>query len=529
MGIVRYLLILIVLSVLLSEGNAQQRLDISADGLKKYAAGDYSGALEIFSNDTSTVSKLFAGKSEFALGRYSDALLTLGRLQGNAEVFPEILYTRALVYIQLRNYVAAADALFECIKMAKKTELKKVAESHYAQLFGFVSDKEKAEIARSSLYKEVRLKAENHDSKKSEFPAFSATIGLALPLVGKEDELFEVSQGLFNGFSLAVELFNEEQSDYKVFIRHINTSGDTRPAEVLKRTMDKEPVDVLFGPLFSSQASEMGLIAETYGLPMLAPLANSDTLSMFNPFVFQFNPVFGVRGRAMARFAVTKMGLDSVCVIAEKRSLGEAEALAFVDEASRLGAKLTYLFLADMEYNRYDISPMLQVLTKDPVLIDSLGYIRSKAVYMPFTGQAAASLIQNAVSELQVINPEICILGSEEWGTTEILIDPKKNLQIYFTQGFQDAPSTKTAQDFRNAYKNRFGSNAGQWAFVGYDAGQFLTQSLITVRNPSRLRRYWIDRGLHEGLVARVNFIRSNVNKGVRIVKLDKKGKIEIR
>jgi ABC-type branched-subunit amino acid transport system substrate-binding protein len=521
MGMRPFLIIFLVFASL--QGTAQP-----AAGIKLYEQGNFEAALDIFRAQQDAPSKLFTGKTLFALARYAEAADVLDAVSGDATVGPEARYTLGLSLFQVRNYAAALEVFYLLNSPDVPVDVRNDSKKLYSQILDFLTDRERYIVSQTAAIAAIRTEAASPRPSKTTLPGFSAQVALAVPLVSKEDELYEVSQGLYNGFALAMEQFNEEHRDYKVFIRHINT-GQGRLVDTVKAALKQAPVDLVFGPLFSHEAKEMAQFAEQFEIPLLAPLANMDTLSALNPYVFQLNPVFGSRGRAMAHFAVEKMGYDSLTVIAERGSLGEMEALAFVNLASQLGATINYFYLQDLEKRNYDITPFLERVSTDRKLVDSLRIVPSKAVYLPFTGQAAQALIENALTDLEVANPKIAILGSEEWGSAEIAKNLRTKFQIYFTQGFQEPASTKTAQTFRQQYKDRFGANAGRWAFIGYDAGQFISQSLYQVKNPAKLRRSWIDRGLHEGQVTRINFINSNVNKGVRIMKITATGATELR
>jgi ABC-type branched-subunit amino acid transport system substrate-binding protein len=509
---------------------AQPLADVPAEGLKKYREGDFAGALAILSSSDTPGSLLFRGKSLYVLGRYTEAIDVLDKITGDAVYGQEALFTMGLALFQNRDYPRALEFFYRVSKGSGSSELKSQAQQIYTQVLDFLDDKQRAYVARNALSKEVRQDAAKSTPTKKSINGFSAQIGIAVPMTSKDDELFEVSQGLFNGFLLAIDQFNEESRDYKIFVRHLDTfKKNARMADIASQALYDAPLDLIFGPLFSHQASEMAQFAEQFEIPMLAPLANLDTLATLNPYVFQLNPVFGLRGKAMAEFAVGKMKYDSLTVVAERGSLGEAEAIAFVSQAQRMGAVINYFFLQDLERLKYDITPFIQHVSTDKKLIDSLKIVPSKAIYLPFTGQAAQALIENALTDLEVMNPNIVVLGSEEWGTAELNNTMRSKRTIFYTQGFQEPPNTKTAMQVKQAYKDRFGASANRWTFIGYDAGQFVASSLQQVQNPTRLRRFWLDRGLHEGYVARINFIRSNVNKGVRIMKLTNAGPVEIR
>src|SRR5699024_10436046 len=114
------------------------------------------------------------------------------------------------------------------------------------------------------------------------------------------------------GYIMAAEKFNRRHTDKKAFIRYQNTGTSMDSAAyALTNLAWNYNADVVLGPLFSDQARSMARMAEQYQIPLVAPLANSDTLNIDNPYVYQANPTFISHGEKMAAFAVNQLKMDT--------------------------------------------------------------------------------------------------------------------------------------------------------------------------------------------------------------------------
>src|SRR5699024_4135834 len=110
-------------------------------------------------------------------------------------------------------------------------------------------------------------------------------------------------------------------------------------------------------------------------------------------------------------------GYDTLAVIAERGSLGEPSAMAFLDESRKLGAEVLYYFVEDLKLQGYDINEYVQHF--DPAY-DTLTNYKIDAVYAPFTGSIAETLISSLLTNLEAMNTGITILGSEEWESVQL-------------------------------------------------------------------------------------------------------------
>jgi len=539
-------------------------------GKSLYQNEDYERALRIFTQIDSPEANLFSGKSYFSLGEFSKSKAYLNKVIDSDEstnIFvQEAKYTKALVLFQNNDFAASLELLYELKSNSRSNPYYTRAISFYDQILNYLSIDQIKTVFKQSSNVEIladvisgalgrvdfskaktmvnSLKSSLIDSNAvdlfqietalrdsltyaSRYPfqkySFAPTgmsyqIGVALPSFDMNSDNYEIPQHLYFGIQTAVEEFNANHPDKKAFINFSRTNVDSVQSEdILNHLIWNKDVDVVIGPLFSNVAKSFSDLAEVYEVPVITPLANSDSLSIANNYMFQTNPTFAVQGKKMAQYAVNSLGLDTVAVLAEMDALGEASALAFRHEAERLGAFVQHFFLNDLESDGYDISEYTAYLSKTDTLVPSPGL---KAIYAPFTGAAAPTLIRNLLTDLEASRSDYILLGSEEWADTDLENTRLPETSIHYTQSFEIRYGETDVEEFASNFRLRFQTEPNQFAFIGYDVAKLVLSTLNRVGNPDLLKQ-----GLHElknyrGLSGQFGFDSEHINQKVLIKSL---------
>ena len=295
-------------------------------------------------------------------------------------------------------------------------------------------------------------------------------LGVIMPSSGPNGYL---GQALFNGVRIAVDEHNARadagSTRRRVRMVFRDTEGTPDGAADAARDAIAEGADVLIGPLFSQGALAAAAVANEAGAPLLAPLATDEAVSRGRPFVFQANPTFPERGRAMARYAVDRLGLDRVGMAAQASTPGEEMGRAFVDEARRLGATVAFstqlASAADWaDLDRRVGSPIESV----------------QAVYLPVTGQGAATSAGESLRALEALRNPPRPLGNSEWeglGTSQRT--RASRLGSLFTRDFFVAPGTADVFGRRYRELSRL-DQPDRIALIGYDVARFVIEQMET-------------------------------------------------
>ena len=297
-------------------------------------------------------------------------------------------------------------------------------------------------------------------------------LGIVMPSSGPNGYL---GQALFNGVRIAVDEHNErvEAAGPGAMRRQVrmvfrDTEGTPEGAATAAREVIAEGADALIGPLFSQGALTAAAVAEESAIPLLAPLANAEEVSANRAFVFQANPTFAERGRAMARYAVNRLSLDRLGMAAEANTPGAAMGEAFVAEARRLGAAIG--FSTELA-NADDWADLDRRVGASQIE-------RVDAVYLPVTGQSAASHAGEALRAIETLRRTPRPLGNTEW---EALSSSQRTrasrLGSMFTRDFFVAPGGSDAFGRRYRELSRL-DQPDRIALIGYDVARFVIQQM---------------------------------------------------
>lgn len=171
--------------------------------------------------------------------------------------------------------------------------------------------------------------------------ASSVKIGLLLPLMhdSPPSGMKEVGNDVYNGILAAFDYMTTHPGLVRIAIETRDTKRDVQTATEQARLFAADPSIIgIVGPVFSTTTNAAALIAGAHRVPLITPTANQNGIAAVGPTVFQANPDYEQRGRAMARYAVGTLGARILGVLAPSDTYAKALADAFIKEADALGA-----------------------------------------------------------------------------------------------------------------------------------------------------------------------------------------------
>ena len=348
-------------------------------------------------------------------------------------------------------------------------------------------------------------------------------LGIALPL---NEEAASFSQQLFNGIHMAVDEYNSQvplmQSELPIPSPRItmvfrDTNNDPEQARrAIRELVEVENVDVIIGPLFSSEAIAAAGEAERLQTVLIAPLATAEAVSFNKTYVFQANPTLETRGRLMARFVVNGLGIKSVGIMADDSN---SESLGMVRGFQKEFYELQQtnpdqqLSLSFQEYIS-DTSTWFRL--REAVNPDSL--MKAKAVYLPINGGNATTLIGGVLTSLDRMGMggRIRIIGNKEWHSISSSV-LASNYSTTYSNDFHVAADDSLALDFRTRYTSTFSIDPIRLSYSGYDVTNFITSHLSTYANSSQYPLHLLMRqgGEFRGIGNRIDFSNGNINEAI--------------
>lgn len=165
-------------------------------------------------------------------------------------------------------------------------------------------------------------------------------IGAVLPLMlqSQRPGVREIGLEFLEGMTIAIDEFNK-RSMTKVALEVRDTQRDPAgAARAVSELADDESVIAVLGPITSDEVFASAGIANAKGVTLLTPTATANGISAIGPYVFQGNPDYDTRGRAMVAFAWDRLGARTFAVLAPTDAVGKLMADGFISEVkTRMG------------------------------------------------------------------------------------------------------------------------------------------------------------------------------------------------
>jgi ABC-type branched-subunit amino acid transport system substrate-binding protein len=166
-------------------------------------------------------------------------------------------------------------------------------------------------------------------------------IGVVLPLTFKSDQasIQALGQELLDGIRLAADEYNaESMPKVNLEIRDSERDAGVAARQVSELSADDQILAIV-GPVFSHEVFSSAGLASKRGIPIITPTATSVGIAAIGETVFQANPDFVMRGRAMAQYAVLALGARRLAVLASSDTINKLIVDAFVSEVKDLGGQ----------------------------------------------------------------------------------------------------------------------------------------------------------------------------------------------
>ena len=361
-----------------------------------YSDGNYRDAASVFSalvkdfpsSHRITAAMVMKGKSEYRSGESLEASRTLrGFLSAYplSRYVPDARLTLGQVYTRigrsedaLNELMLASQALTDSSPAALRSQVISAADTLIDSAVG--PDALQGALQRTPTPRErgyLWLKIGEGEARRQNVPAAAVALdslarypvdvpaeriaalrgvvtnrsavklGVVLPLMQNSDPsaVKQLGTEVYEGVQVALAEYAADPSNrMKVSLEVRDTERDP---EIASRAVRELAADFgvigIVGPVFSTEAMAAADVAQANGIPLLTPTANAVGIAAKGPMVFQANGDYDVRGRAMARYAVTKRGMTTLAVLAPEGTYATTLANSFVDEARALGARVIAL------------------------------------------------------------------------------------------------------------------------------------------------------------------------------------------
>lgn len=531
----RYRLTLLLTIIIFSSSITWAQQDPMAEALYLFENNRYEEAIERFNHIDTPLARLFIAKSWYALGDFRTSLRLSESISKSVSgvIASEAQYLNALNHFQQKNFGPALE-LLHTLKTDPDISISNESQQFYNALLAYLSWNQRMELVskvrnseiktdivtgyferyhrdiavqlveqlrrydRTSIHNDLlrsaqRLSNEVNLNFQATYPdGLIIDIGVLLPAFDNKPSDKSVSRGLYNGVLLAVDEFNRNNGNRKVRIHFIDSdkiSGGL--GSNITRLKQELSLDVIIGPLYSEQVEQLSSVTERMGIPILPPLANTFRLSARNTMIYQINPSFAARGRKTAQIAMENLGLNKFAVVSEKGTHGEMDAKAFIEQIQSAGGTISRYFNEDFASNGYFVGDITPWLANNQALVDSTVIVIDTvdAVYLPYTGEVAGTLLNLTLTGLEAYQPDYIILGNDEMMYIEHSGDRLRRLNLMYTTSSFLRESNQDAINFRYDYVNRSGVDPSSFSYLGYDIGKYFLNAVDQLGNPDD---FWI-------------------------------------
>jgi len=284
-------------------------------------------------------------------------------------------------------------------------------------------------------------------------------IAILLPFnIGKSAAYASIRETVleyYEGFELALEELSKEGSEIEVEV-YDTKSDSSEVAYILTKPFLKN-CNIIIGPIFDHEVSQVENFCAVYNIQYVNPLRNYNkktrtSIPVFNPIAADSNKHY---------FAALKL--------------------------IELYPKHQFILINDNTPQGFTARKGYQKAFSDANI--SLKYLSPDELKTSVISNVETTVIAPVISELnvrKVLNvgagkKDIQILGLEEWFDFPIIpFDLWNKNNLLFFNNYQLETENLEKIQFEQNYQNKYNTNAGKYAYIGYDQARFFIGSLCT-------------------------------------------------
>lgn len=300
-------------------------------------------------------------------------------------------------------------------------------------------------------------------------------IGAVFSMTGN---MASFGEAINNGMNLAIEELNIKNGKYKFVAVVEDTQGDAKLAvSAAEKLMNIDQVKIILGPIRSNEVLSVAPITEAKKVIIFTPIASAEDITQAGDFVFRNRETSGLHGQKMAEFLVEK-GINKVAVLMAKSANSLSYGKAFKDKFISLGNEVVY----SAEYDEKSKDFRTDILKAKNS--------KAEAFYLAVAGGFDSG---NIVKQIRELGFSGLISGSTGIASQEFLDGAGvASENVIFSTVVLDENNSEV-NDFKTAYKNKYGKESNLYAANAYDAINILALAVNSCqgdKNTECLRDY---------------------------------------
>lgn len=504
-----------------------------------YKSNDYQDALAGFESLASsrdlhqfmTGALLMTGKSLYQLGRFNEAVPYFDRLIATfpkSDYIDDAYFARATCYYRQEQYTKAVSDLLwvadwsaaevmssKSMQLAVGIMRSKLALSDVRSLLPYSNGENSAaavtmELARKEIAEGAPEKAaaalqnykKKYDSKKyaakidqllKESESSSTRpvkVGVILPLTGY---YAEEGAGILRGIKFAQQQARGQSSIPIQLMVRDSESNMVKALHEIKDLVKNEKVRAVIGELESGVTAGIGALASLEQVPVIAPAATENDLTVVGETIFQLNSNLEIKGQALAEYAFNILGLRNFATLAPADEYGQQLTNSFTSKIDQLGGRIIaqswyygspedlsrqFKAIRDaaFDFSDIDVGKLIHEAEEKGKELDEkdISVHAIDAIFFP----VYADNIKYVAPQFALSNIRAQILGGEYWDDLETLLAPQVqpyvNGAIFVSDYFPDE-ANREFRNFRTEFRLKMKRTPERWEAFGFDAFNLLS------------------------------------------------------
>jgi len=339
----------------------------------------------------------------------------------------------------------------------------------------------------------------------------------------EKEELFrqsKIGMDFYTGFKMASESLNINGAHINVKVYDISMNPYTKSTwEMEQLTKDPEffLTDLFIGPFHRSNYTVAAEYAKKLKKPIVCPVPQRNDILSENPYSLKVYSSNEAQVDFMRSYALENWKGKNMILIEndEIRDVMLSERFQGINnkDTNKLMLSEFDSNFVKLKMSKFDFENIKGSLN------DSLENI----ILLPMTDKTFVGRFLAGLSKFSN-KYDVKVIGLDSWNKMGYLdYSYLNNLKVHTTRNQYVEYSDSVTQDFVLVYRNTYGTEPNEWAFLGYDVANYFLTSLA---EKGTAFQNFLSEESYRGLSRNFNFKRSGSlngmeNKGLRMVKIE--------
>ena len=275
----------------------------------------------------------------------------------------------------------------------------------------------------------------------------------------------EIAIQFYQGAQLAMDSLKKMGLNAKLFVYDIDENDSVQLAQLLKKT-ELTHMDLMIGPLYSSNFLPLSKYAKQNQIFITSPLSQQNKILFNNPFVSKVTGSASSQTEVMADYVSEKYAKEKIIVVNSGNAKDIPLVKVFVSEANK----------------------KLHAAGADSVVeVKGFGGIgnfihsgKTSVIVVPSNNKV---FITDFITKLNPLHEKnsIVLFGLQSWGDFDNLdLDYLSNLQMHYPASTFIDYENEQVKRFVRTYAAQFKTDPGEFVFQGFDVTYFYLNMLHT-------------------------------------------------